>query len=161
MDRMTPYYESSLGRKQRDALLLIEDSADLAALIKVAVEKSAVDAEVVVARDGLEALDVLFGDGVFAKKNNALLPCLILLDLNLPKFRGDQVLQVLKSEARTQGIPTVVLSGSDYEIDELDSLGLGAMAFVRKPIRNYLSTMIMIIEAYWPSPEDDEDDARP
>jgi two-component system, response regulator len=135
---------------QRDAILVVEDSADTTELIGLALERSGIEADLIVAHDGIDALDLLFGDGVFCKRYNAL-PKLILLDLKLPRFKGDQVLQVLKSDARTQGIPIVVLSSSDLEIDQLDSLELGATAFVKKPTQNFLGNMVGILEAHWPT----------
>jgi two-component system, response regulator len=142
-------YQIAADQSSRAAILLIEDNPDLAELVLIALKRSRVNAGLVVARDGLEALDLLFGDGMFSR-DKAFLPRLILLDLNLPKFKGDQVLQLLKADPRTKDIPTVVLTNSDLEIDQIDALSLGADAFVRKPRDGFVSRMAEILETYWP-----------
>ncbi len=111
------------------SILLVEDNPDEEALTLRAFEKSNISNEVVVARDGAEALAYLFpGDGDGPR------PALILLDLNLPKVGGLEVLCRMQADARTRLIPVVVLTSSKQEEDILDSYRSGANAYVRKPV---------------------------
>ena len=112
-------------------ILLVEDNPDDEALTLRALEKSNIRNEVVVMRDGAEALAYLFpgnGDAVPC-------PALVLLDLNLPKVGGLEVLHQMRADARTQMIPVVVLTSSKLEEDILDSYRSGANAYVRKPVK--------------------------
>ena len=111
-------------------ILLVEDNPDDEALTLRAFEKSNIRNEVVVLRDGAEALAYLFpGDGDGAPR-----PALILLDLNLPKVGGLEVLRRMRADERTQMIPVVVLTSSKLDEDILDSYRNGANAYVRKPV---------------------------
>ena len=113
------------------SILLVEDNPDDEALTLQAFKKSKIRNDVVVMRDGAEALAYLFpvaGDGV-------PLPALILLDLNLPKIGGLEVLRRMRADERTQMIPVVVLTSSKLEEDILDSYRNGANAYVRKPVK--------------------------
>ncbi len=117
----------------RKPILLVEDNPDDEALTLRAFKKSNISNEIVVARDGAEALAYLFpaeGDGPAA-----LHPALILLDLNLPKIGGLEILRRMQADARTQLIPVVVLTSSKLEEDILDSYRSGANAYVRKPVK--------------------------
>jgi two-component system response regulator len=109
-------------------ILLVEDNPDDEALTLRAFKKSKISNEVVVMRDGAEALAYLLpGDGEPR-------PALILLDLNLPKIGGLEVLRQMRADERTQMIPVVVLTSSKLEEDILDSYRNGANAYVRKPV---------------------------
>jgi two-component system response regulator len=111
-------------------ILLVEDNPDDEALTLRAFKKSKISNEVIVMRDGAEALAYLLpcdGDGVPR-------PALILLDLNLPKIGGLEVLRQMRADERTQMIPVVVLTSSKLEEDILDSYRNGANAYVRKPV---------------------------
>ena len=113
--------------------MLVEDNPDDEALTLRAFKKSNICNEIVVARDGAEALAYLFpaeGDGPAA-----LHPALILLDLNLPKVGGLEVLRRMRADARTQLIPVVVLTSSKLEEDIVESYRNGANAYVRKPVK--------------------------
>jgi CheY-like chemotaxis protein len=111
--------------------LLVEDNPDDEALTLRAFKKSNIRNEVVVMRDGAEALAYLFpGNG-----DAAPCPALILLDLNLPKVGGLELLRKMRADKRTQLIPVVVLTSSKLEEDILDSYRNGANAYVRKPVR--------------------------
>ena len=117
----------------RKPILLVEDNPDDEALTLRAFKKSNISNEVVVARDGAEALAYLFpvdGAGL-----DAPCPALILLDLNLPKVGGLEILRRMQADARTQLIPVVVLTSSKLEEDILDSYRSGANAYVRKPVK--------------------------
>jgi two-component system, response regulator len=112
-------------------ILLVEDNPDDEALTLRAFKKSNIANEVVVMRDGAEALAYLFpSDG-----HDAPRPALILLDLNLPKVGGLEVLHKMRADERTQMIPVVVLTSSKLEEDILDSYRNGANAYVRKPVK--------------------------
>ena len=111
-------------------ILLVEDNPDDEALTLRAFKKSDIRNEVVVLRDGAEALAYLFpGDGDTVPR-----PALILLDLNLPKVGGLEVLRRMRADERTQMIPVVVLTSSKLDEDILDSYRNGANAYVRKPV---------------------------
>ncbi|HUF51888.1 MAG TPA: response regulator [Longimicrobiales bacterium] len=115
-------------------ILLVEDSPDDAALTIRALKKHNILNEVVVARDGVEALDFLFGTGAHAGRNTSALPQLILLDLKLPKLNGMEVLQRIREDERTRLVPVVVLTTSNEDRDLVDSYRLGANSYVRKPV---------------------------
>ncbi len=108
-------------------ILLVEDNADDEALTLRAMRASEVPNIIRVARDGAEALEAVFGHA-------DRLPDLILLDLKLPKVSGLEVLQKLRADERTRGLPVVVLTSSDEEKDIVESYNLGANSFIRKPV---------------------------
>ncbi len=111
----------------RDSIiLLVEDDADDEALTRRALEKNNVRNELVVARDGQEALDYLRGA--------PRLPELVLLDLKLPKIDGFEVLRRLRADERTRLLPVVVLTSSNEQRDVASSYSLGANSYVRKPV---------------------------
>lgn len=115
-------------------ILLVEDNPDDEALTLRALAKNRIANEIVVARDGVEALDYLFGTGTFAGRDVALLPQVILLDLNLPRLGGLEVLRRLRAEPATASVPVVVLTSSKEDRDLVDSYRLGANSYVRKPV---------------------------
>ena len=114
-------------------ILLVEDNPDDEELTMLALQESRILNEVVVVRDGVEALDYLFGTGPFADQPPDL-PQVILLDLKLPKLDGLDVLQRLRASERTALIPVVILTSSSEEEDILASYRLGANSYVRKPV---------------------------
>jgi len=85
-------------------------------------------------RDGVEALDYLFGTGIHAGRDTSLLPALVLLDLKLPRIDGLEVLRRLRADPRTRLVPVVILTSSDEDEDRLQSYSLGANSYVRKPV---------------------------
>ena len=115
-------------------ILLIEDNPDDEALTLRALQKNNIKNEVVIARDGAEALDYLFGTGTHAGRDTRLMPHVILLDLKLPKVSGFEVLKALRSDARTKLLPVVILTSSNEERDRIEGYGLGANSYVRKPV---------------------------
>jgi two-component system response regulator len=115
-------------------ILLVEDNADDVELTLRAFRKSKVLNEIVVVRDGVEALDYLFSTGTHAGRDQKAMPEVILLDIKLPKIGGLEVLRRLRAEERTRRIPVVVLTSSSEERDILSSYDLGANSFVRKPV---------------------------
>jgi CheY-like chemotaxis protein len=115
-------------------ILLVEDNRDDEELAIRALKKNNIPNAVVVARDGVEALDYLFGSEGQPAGGVNVLPQVILLDLNLPKLNGLDVLRRIRSEQRTRFLPVVVLTSSKEEEDILNSYALGANSYVRKPI---------------------------
>lgn len=118
----------------RKIVLLVEDNQDDEELTRMAFESSKLLNELVVVRDGAEALDFLFRTGVHADRDPELTPQVILLDLKLPKVSGLDVLRALREDPRTQMLPVVVLTSSKEEEDVVRSYKLGANAYVRKPV---------------------------
>jgi two-component system response regulator len=114
-------------------ILLVEDNADDEELTRMALERSGVANHLVVARDGVQALDYLFGTGPHAGTQPPL-PTVVLLDLKLPRVDGLEVLKRIRQEERTRRLPVVVLTSSKEEQDILDSYGLGANSYIRKPV---------------------------
>src|SRR5712691_8316959 len=115
-------------------ILLIEDNPDDEALTLRALKKNNIKSEVVVAHDGAEALDYLFGSGKYAGRNTAVLPQVMLLDLKLPKVEGLEVLRRLRADERTKLLPVVILTSSNEEQDLINGYRLGANSYIRKPV---------------------------
>lgn len=115
-------------------ILLVEDNPDDEALTVRALKKSNVVNEVVVAHDGVEALDYLFGEGVYAGRDVTQMPQVVLLDLKLPKLDGLGVLRRLRADLRTRLLPVVILTSSNEGQDRVNGYGLGANSYVRKPV---------------------------
>jgi two-component system response regulator len=117
-------------------ILLVEDNPDDVELTLRAFEKNNLSSDVIVARDGVEALDHLLPSDTSsgAQPANQVLPELVLLDLNLPKISGLEVLRRMRAEPRTRRVPVVVLTSSQEEKDILSSYDLGANSFVQKPV---------------------------
>jgi two-component system response regulator len=117
-----------------DFILLVEDNPDDEALTLRALKRNNILNEVIVARDGAEALEFLFGTGRHAGRDTDQQPQLILLDLKLPKVDGLGVLEAVRKNPRTQLQPVVVLTTSNEERDLVASYQLGANSYIRKPV---------------------------
>jgi two-component system, response regulator len=115
-------------------ILLVEDNPDDVDLTLRAFLKNNLRNPIVVARDGAEATEYLFGEGQYSERDPEDMPELILLDLKLPRVDGLQVLKRLREDARTKLIPVVVLTSSVDEQDVVASYDLGANSYVRKPV---------------------------
>jgi len=115
-------------------ILLVEDNPDDVALTLRALNKNNIANEVIVAKDGVEALDYLFGEGAYASRNATIVPAVILLDLKLPRIDGLEVLERLRKDERTKFAPVVVLTSSKEEQDLVRSYKLGANSYIRKPV---------------------------
>jgi two-component system response regulator len=115
-------------------ILLVEDNEDDVALTLRALERHNLRAQVSVARDGKEALDFLFCRGAYSGRDPHIMPDLILLDLNLPRMGGHEVLQQLRSDERSRYLPVVMLTSSVEERDVVESYRLGANSYVQKPV---------------------------
>src|SRR5713226_8622822 len=118
----------------KDTILLVEDNPKDEALTLRALKKNNILNEVYVARDGVEALDYLFGSGIDSAGKPIALPQLVLLDLKLPKVDGLEVLRRIRSHERTQLLPVVILTTSTEDKDRLQGYALGANSYVRKPV---------------------------
>jgi two-component system, response regulator len=135
---------------QKNILLLVEDNPDDEELTLLAFEQSQIAHEVVVARDGVEALDYLFGTGIYADRDMSIMPALILLDLQLPRINGLEVLQRLRSDQRTKLLPVVILTTSNEQQDLINSYHLGCNSYLRKPVDyNQFVTAVQQLGMYW------------
>jgi CheY-like chemotaxis protein len=117
-----------------NTILLVEDNPDDEELTLRALKKNNITNKVVVAHDGAEALDYLFGSGSYSGRDTSILPQVVLLDLKLPKIDGLEVLRSLRADQRTRLLPVVILTSSNEEQDRLNGYGLGANSYVRKPV---------------------------
>jgi len=131
-------------------ILLVEDNPDDEALTLRALKKNNIANEVVVARDGEEALDYLFATGAYQGRDTDVMPTVILLDLKLPRVDGLEVLRRLRSDERTKFLPVVILTSSDEEQDIIKSYNLGANSYVRKPVQfTRFSEAVRQLGLYW------------
>ena len=115
-------------------ILLVEDNPDHELLTLRALRKANIANEVVVARDGAEAIEFLFGEGAYEGRDTSEAPQVILLDLKLPKVDGLEVLRRLRDDPRTHLTPVVILTSSDEEADMITGYRLGANSYIRKPV---------------------------
>jgi CheY-like chemotaxis protein len=132
------------------SILLVEDNPDDEALAIRALKRHHIGNEIVVARDGVEALDYLFGTGIYVGRDINIKPTVILLDLKLPRVDGLEVLRRLREDERTKLLPVVVLTTSNEEQDLLDSYSLGCNSYIRKPVDFIqFSDAIRQLGMYW------------
>jgi CheY-like chemotaxis protein len=131
-------------------ILLVEDNNDDEVLTLRALKKNHIANAVIVARDGVEALDFLFGTGTHAGRDTRIQPQLVLLDLNLPRIDGLEVLKRLRADERTQFLAVVVLTSSKEEEDVIRSYANGANAYVRKPVEfERFSEAVSTLGCFW------------
>lgn len=131
-------------------ILLIEDNPDDELLTLMAFKDNNIGNEVIVARDGEEALDYLFGTGKFNDRDLFILPQVVLLDLKLPKVDGLEVLKQIRANPITKLLPVVILTSSKEEIDIVNSYQLGANSYIRKPVDfEQFSDAIKQLGLYW------------
>lgn len=130
-------------------ILLVEDNADDMLFTQKVIEMHSAH-EVIVAHDGAESLDFLFGTGSYAGRDTSVSPLLVLLDLKLPKMSGLEVLRRIREDVRTRGLPVIILSGSDEKQDMEDSYTLGANSYIRKQVDYSRSREdIKLAMTYW------------
>jgi CheY-like chemotaxis protein len=115
-------------------ILLVEDNPDDVELTRLAFEEASVANRVVVAADGAEALDYLFARGQHADRDPSQLPSIVLLDLNLPKLDGREVLQAIRADPATRDLPVIVLTTSAEPFDVEASYALGVNSYIQKPV---------------------------
>jgi two-component system response regulator len=131
-------------------ILLVEDNPDDVELTLRALKKTRIPVEVIVVRQGAEALDFLFASGAYSGRNPEVLPDLILLDLKLPKVDGLEVLRRVRSAPRTRLLPVVVLTLSDEEQDVTEAYRLGVNSYVRKPVDfDRFNELLRQLGRYW------------
>ena len=137
-----------MGHNKR--ILLIEDNPSDIDLTKRALEKARIGNDLIVAEDGEEALDYLFGTGSYAERDPSDLPAIALLDLKLPKVKGLDVLQRIRSDSRTRRLPVVILTTSREETDIAAGYDRGANSYVPKPV-DYLHFQEVVeqLGLYW------------
>ena len=119
---------------EKKVILLVEDNPDDVDLTLRALKQGNILNEVVVARDGVEALDYLFGTGAHAGRDLSIMPTVVMLDLQLPKIGGLEVLRRLRADERTKLLPVVILTSSKEEQDLINGYELGANSYIRKPV---------------------------
>lgn len=131
-------------------VLVVEDNPDDEALTLRAFGKKGVTNPMVVAHDGVEALDYLFGTGSHAGRNPAELPVVVLLDLKLPRMDGLEVLRRIRADERTALLPVVVLTTSREDLDVQQAYRLGANSYIRKPVdyERFLRAIDLVCQ-YW------------
>jgi two-component system, response regulator len=135
---------------KRSMILLVEDNEDDELLTLRALTRNNIKNEVVVARNGADALDFLFGTGAHAGRDLSVMPEVTLLDLKLPKVSGLEVLRALRANELTKLLPVVVLTSSLEEQDLIRSYGLGANSYVRKPVDfNQFTEAVRHLGLYW------------
>ena len=131
-------------------ILLAEDNPDDVKLTLRALKKSNILNEVVVAEDGVEVLDYLFGTGKFAGRDTSVKPQLVLLDLKMPRLDGLEVLHRIRADERTALLPVVILTTSSEDRDRIESYKLGANSYIRKPVDfNQFVDAVQQLGLYW------------
>lgn len=134
--------------RQQVAILLVEDNPDDVELTRRAFRKSRLSSNLIVKQDGQHAIDYLFGNDEQGRPNP--LPTVMLLDLNMPRISGLEVLKKIREEERTRSVPVVVLTTSDEQRDVVDSYQLGANSYIRKPVDTQeFFEAIQALEVYW------------
>lgn len=135
---------------QKSVLMLVEDNPDDEELTLLAFERNNISNEVVVAHDGVEALDYLFGTGLYTDRDMSVMPALILLDLQLPRINGLEVLRRLRADNRTKLIPVVILTTSTEQQDLINSYNFGCNSYIRKPVDyDQFLTAVHQLGMYW------------
>lgn len=131
-------------------ILIVEDNPDHLELTVLTLEEQGVAAKIAVARDGAEALDFLFGQGIHAGRDTQHQPTFILLDMKLPKLSGLDVLRSLRANPLTALVPVVMLTSSSEQSDIVACYQAGANSFVRKPVDfGEFTEKLNLLQAYW------------
>ena len=131
-------------------ILLVEDNPNDVELTMHALKKNNIANENVIAEDGVEALDYLFGEGAHVGRDTTQMPCVILLDLKLPRLDGLDVLKRVRADERTKLLPVVILTSSREEQDLINGYTLGANSYIRKPVNfEQFSEAVRQLGLYW------------
>lgn len=131
-------------------IMLVEDNPDDEELTLRALKKANILNEVIVAHDGVEALDYLFGRGPHEGRDTSIMPMLVLLDLRMPKVDGLEVLNQLRADERTKRLNVVVLTSSKEEVDIVRSYDLNANSYIRKPVDfDQFTEAVKTVGLYW------------
>ena len=135
---------------ENKTILLVEDNPDDEALTLRALKRNNILNEVIVARDGAEALDYLFARGAYSSRDTSKQPEVILLDLKLPKVDGLEVLQQIRQDERLRRLAVVILTSSNEERDIIAGYDLGANSYIRKPVDfNQFMEAVRQLGLYW------------
>jgi len=146
---LNKYYEEDIVNEVK-SILLVEDNPQDEMLVLRSLRKVNLANQVDVVRDGQQALDYLFREAEFSGRGGSEFPAVVLLDINLPRVNGLEVLERLRSDLRTRLLPVVILTSSDEERDRLKSYENGANSFVRKPLDfNEFAEAVARLGVYW------------
>ena len=136
--------------QQQKVILLVEDNPDDELLTLRALKENHIKNEVVVAHDGVEALEYLFGTGAYEGRDLSVMPQVILLDIKLPRMDGLEVLRRLRADERTMLLPVVILTSSKEEQDLMNGYKLGANSYIRKPVDfDQFAEAVRQLKLYW------------
>jgi CheY-like chemotaxis protein len=142
--------EKKVLTTEKGIILLVEDNPDDVDLTLRAFKINNISNKVIVAKDGVEALDYLRGTGMYAGRDMKELPVVILLDLNLPKINGMEVLRNIRQDELTRLIPVVILTSSAEQKDVVEGYKLGANSYIRKPVDyEQFSEAVKVLGLYW------------
>ncbi|HBG93655.1 MAG TPA: two-component system response regulator [Nitrospiraceae bacterium] len=131
-------------------ILLVEDNSDDVKLTLRALKKNRIMNEVIIAQDGVEALDYLLGRGKFAGRDTSRTPQVILLDLKMPRMDGLELLHHIRANDMTRLLPVVVLTTSSEDRDKIESYKLGANSYIRKPVDfHQFAEAVRALDLYW------------
>jgi two-component system, response regulator len=135
---------------EEKTILLVEDNPDDVELTLRAFKKNNILNPVIIAKDGVEALDYLFGTGMHAERDMKEMPVVVLLDLKLPKIDGMEVLKRIRRDSRTKLLPVVILTSSAEQTDVINGYNLGANSYIRKPVEfNQFVEAMRHLGLYW------------
>jgi len=131
-------------------ILLVEDNPDDVILTKRALKDANIANEVIIARDGVEALEYLRGEGAHEGRDTSVMPEVILLDLKMPRMGGLELLKIIRSKKRTKLLPVVILTSSKEERDVIESYSLGANSYIQKPVDfDQFADAVKQLGLYW------------
>ena len=135
---------------EKKVILLVEDNPSDIGLTKRAFEKNRIQNKLVVAEDGQEALDYLFGAGAYAGRDTSEMPAVVLMDLKLPKVDGLEALRRIRAHDLTKRLPVVILTSSREDQDVAMSYDLGANSYIRKPVDfQQFAEAVRTLDLYW------------
>ncbi len=131
-------------------ILLVEDNPDDVLLTKRSLNDANIANEVIIARDGVEALEYLRGEGAHEGRDMSIMPEVILLDLKMPRMGGLELLKIIRSEEKTKLLPVVILTSSNEERDVVESYSLGANSYIQKPVDfDQFASAVKQLGLYW------------